>query len=167
MMMMMPRLRVTSFLAIALVAGTAGLFAQGKPPKAEVTAVPSTSPVQSGKSARLVLKVQLPKDVHVQSDKPKDPLLIPTELTLKPPAGIVVNRIVYPKATDLVQAGRKEPLAVFSGEFTIEAQVMLAPGVAAGEVIVPAQLRYQACDARLCYAPARAEAQWTLRVTRP
>ena len=160
--------RLVLFLAIGLsVASVAGPAAQAKPPKAEVTAVAPASPVQSGTSSRLVLRVRLPRDVHVQSDKPRDRLLIPTELTLKAPAGIVVDRIVYPKATDLVQAGRKEPLAVFSGEFTIEALVTLARGMAAGEAILPAELRYQACDASLCYAPARAEAQWTLRVTRP
>lgn len=160
--------RSSLLLAIALVAGAAsGTGAQAKPPKADVTAVAPAGPVRAGGSTRLVLNVRLPKDVHVQSDKPRDRLLIPTELTLKAPTGIVVDRIVYPKASDLAQSGRKEPLAVFSGDFTIEAQVTLAADVAAGDVTVPGQLRYQACDASLCYAPARADVQWTLRVTRP
>lgn len=155
-------------LALAFVAGaTTGTGTQAKPPKAEVTALAPVGPVRAGGTARLVLGVKLPKDVHVQSDKPRDRLLIPTELTLKAPTGIVVDRIVYPKASDLAQSGRKEPLAVFSGEFTIEAHVTLASGLAAGDVSVPGQLRYQACDASLCYAPARADVQWTLRITRP
>jgi hypothetical protein len=159
--------RFVLFLAMGLWASAIdGTAAQGKPPKADVTAVGAAAPIRAGTSTRLTLKVRLPKDIHVQSDKPRDRLLIPTELTLKAPAGIVVVRIVYPKAEDLAQAARKEPLAVFSGEFTIEAHVTLAPDLAAGDVIVPGQLRYQACDASLCYAPARAETQWTLRITR-
>ena len=160
--------RLTFLASIALVAGAGtGTGAQAKPPKADVTAVAPVGPVRAGGSTRLVLSVRLPKDVHVQSDKPRDRLLIPTELTLKAPNGIVVDRIVYPKASDLAQSGRKEPLAVFSGDFMIEAHMTLASGLAAGDVSVPGQLRYQACDASLCYAPARADVQWTLRVTRP
>lgn len=138
--------------------------AQLKPPRAEVTAVALSSPVHPGAGVRLSLKVRLPEGIHVQSDKPKDLLLIPTVLTLKAPAGVVVDRIVYPKATNLAQTGRREPLAVFDGEFTIDARVTLAADVAAGELILPAQLRYQACDASMCYVPARADVQWTLRV---
>jgi DsbC/DsbD-like thiol-disulfide interchange protein len=140
--------------------------AQLKPPRAEVTAVAPSSPVRPGAVVLLSLKVRLPEGIHVQSDKPKDALLIPTVLTLKAPSGVVVDRIVYPKATDFTQAGGREPLSVFDGEFAIEARVRLAADVPAGELILPAQLRYQACDASMCYAPARADAQWTLSVAR-
>ena len=125
-----------------------------------------SSPVRPSASVQLSLKVRLPEGIHVQSDKPKDPLLIPTVLTLKAPAGVVVDRIVYPRASGFAQTGRREPLAVFDGEFTIEARLTLAADVPAGDLIVPAQLRYQACDASMCYVPARADAQWALRVAR-
>ena len=156
-------LLLASCLGIGIAAGR--LDAQA-PPKADVTAVADTSPVKAGTAAQLVLRVVLPANVHVQSDKPRDPLLIPTSLTLKPPAGITVDEIVFPKATDLVQAGRKEPLAVFSGTFTIVARVTVASSVAAGDTLIPGQFRYQACDERLCYAPARVDVQWTRRITR-
>lgn len=137
--------------------------AQGKPPRAEVTAV-AAPPVLAGTSVRLTLKVKLPAEFHVQSDKPRDPFLIPTALTVKPPEGLAVARIIYPKPSDLAQVGRKEPLAVFGGEFSIDVSLTVAPETV-GEFVVPAQLRYQACDDKVCYAPARAELQWTLRVT--
>ena len=142
------------------------LRGQSGAPKADVTAVADSTPARAGTSIRLVLQVALPANVHVQSDKPRDPLLIPTSLTLKPPAGMTVDEIVYPKPTDLAQAGRKEPLAVFGGRFTIEARVRLASNVAPGETVIPGQFRYQACDERLCYAPARVDVQWTRRVVR-
>jgi hypothetical protein len=31
----------------------------------------------------------------------------------------------------------------------------------AGQVSIPATLRYQACDASVCYPPAKAPATWT------
>jgi thiol:disulfide interchange protein len=36
-----------------------------------------------------------------------------------------------------------------------------------GAVTVPLRLRYQACDERICYVPATASAEWTLRVVPP
>ena len=151
--------------AIAL-AVAAPLTAQSQRPRAEVTPVVDTTPVRAGSNAQLSLHVRLPKDVHVQSNEPRDPLLIPTTLTLEPPAGITVESIEYPAASDLEQPGRKEPLAVFGSEFTVGVRVSLAAGVSAGAIAVPATLRYQACNETLCFPPSRATTAWTLNVTR-
>ena len=50
-------------------------------------------------------KVSLPEGLHTQSNKPRDPLLIPTELTIDAPAGVTVegNRV---SAVDRSEAGR-------------------------------------------------------------
>jgi hypothetical protein len=146
------------------VVAAAALHAQPPGPRAEVTPVVETAPVRAGAPARLALKVTLPKDIHVQSDKPRDPSLIPTVLTFTAPAGVTVEGIEYPKATDLPQPGRKEPLAVFGSEFTIVARISLAAAVAKGALKVPGVLRYQACNDSVCFPPARATAEWTLEV---
>ena len=39
---------------------------------------------------------RLPDGFHVQSNKPRDPLLIPTELTVDAPAGVTVEEVVFP-----------------------------------------------------------------------
>jgi thiol:disulfide interchange protein len=109
------------------------------------------------------LKVSLPEGLHTQSNKPRDPLLIPTELSFDPPAGVTVNEIVWPPATDFNQAGQDKPLAVFEREFVIGVQLSL-PSTAAGDLAVPAKLRYQACDANLCYPPQSAEVVWPVHV---
>ncbi len=46
----------------------------------------------------------------------------------------------------------------------IGVQLSLAATVPVGDMVVPAHLRYQACDANLCYAPANADVEWTLHV---
>jgi thioredoxin:protein disulfide reductase len=149
---------------VSFLAGSVQTTAQTKPPRAEVTPIVQAEPILAGSTATVSLKVRLPDEYHVQSDKPRDPFLIPTALTVKPPAGIVVDRVVYPKPADLAQAGRKEPLAVFGGAFTIDVHLTIAAAAAAGEIVLPGQFRYQACDDKVCYAPARADVQWTLRI---
>ena len=133
-------------------------------PDIRVAATPIAGPVKAGGTVTVRLSVRLPQDVHVQSDKPRDPSLIPTALTLIPPTGFSLDKVTYPKAIDLSQSGRAEPLAVFGGEFVIEARLAALEGIPAGEHLVQATLRYQACNESVCFAPARATAQWTITV---
>jgi cytochrome c biogenesis protein CcdA/thiol-disulfide isomerase/thioredoxin len=112
---------------------------------------------------RLALKVSLPEGLHTQSNKPLDPTLIPTVLTIDAPAGVTVDEIVYPPAVELKQQGLDQPLSVFEHEFAIGVQVTLAPGAAAGDLALPARLRYQACNDMMCFPPATAEFAWTIR----
>ena len=129
--------------------------AQISRPKADVTPV-------VGANARVALKVSLPEGLHTQSNKPRDPLLIPTELTIDAPVGVTVKEIVFPPSTDLKQIGQDQPLAVFEQTFAIGVQLAIASPAAAGRITVPFHLRYQACDANLCYAPAKAEGEWLI-----
>ena len=143
------------------VLGAARLAAQARP-RAEVTPVVELPAVHAGGKVRLAVKVALPEGLHTQSDTPRDPNLIPTVLTIKAPVGVTVDEIVFPRATEFKVAG--DLLDVFEQNFVIGAQVTLAPAVPEGQLALPLELRYQACDANLCYAPTTAKAEWTLRV---
>ena len=157
------RLAASAIVTTLLFSGAAA--AQMLRPDIKVAATPIAGPIKAGGTVTVRLSVRLPKDVHVQSDKPRDPSLVPTALTLVPPAGFAVDRITYPKASDLSQPGRAEPLAVFGGEFVIEARLAAPAGIPPGEHQVQATLRYQACNESLCFAPTRATAQWTITVS--
>jgi len=137
--------------------------AQLRRPRADVTPIVEGT-VKAGSPARAALKVSLPEGLHTQSNKPRDPNLIPSVLTVDAPAGAEVTEIVWPHATDLKQEGQDQPLAVFEREFVVGVQLALAGSVPAGELHVPVQLRYQACDDKLCYAPATANVEWVLNV---
>ena len=66
--------------------------------------------VRAGAKVRLALKVALPEGLHTQSDKPRDPTLIPTVLTIDAPAGRDGRRDRL-SAGDRVQAGGPGPAA--------------------------------------------------------
>ncbi len=153
-----------ALVAGALVVAAALAHAQIRRPNAELSAIAAADGVHAGAPARLALRVVLPEGFHVQSDAPRDPALIPTVLTFDPPPGLVVNEIVYPAATDLEQAGQSQPLAVFEHEFAIGVTVTIPAATPPGDILLPARLRYQACDAQLCYAPTTANTAWTLHV---
>ena len=145
----------------------AAVSAQLSRPKATVTPLAGRPAAQAGGTVRLALKVSLPEGLHTQSNRPLDPTLIPTVLSIDAPAGVAVDEIVYPPATELKQQGQDLPLAVFEHEFVVGVQVRLGPEVAAGDLLLPARLRYQACNDMMCFSPATAEFAWTIRVVPP
>jgi thioredoxin:protein disulfide reductase len=115
-----------------------------------------------GRAVRAALQVALPQGFHVQSNKPRDPSLIPTVLTLDPPPGVTVEEIVFPTPVELKQAGVDQPLAVYEQTFSIGVRFMVARSAKKGDIVVPAHLRYQACNDTTCFAPKTADTAWTL-----
>jgi hypothetical protein len=159
--------RIASALTLMLVTTTfAGpAHAQLRALKADVTpAVPEGQVFRAGGKGTVTLRVVLPESVHVQSDKPLDKSLIPTALTIEPPTGLRVEKIVYPAASKLKQEGQTQPLAVFGHDFTITVHLAVAAGTAAGELSVPGRLRYQACDEFMCYTPKNVDTKWAIRI---
>src|SRR5262245_43555027 len=111
-------MRTLAAVLALLLAGPNLAFAQLRGVKADLAPI-AESDVVRGSRARIALQVTVPERFHLQSDQPRDPLLIPTVLTIDPPAGVRVTEIVYPKATDFTLAGQAEPLAVFEHAFAI------------------------------------------------
>ncbi len=155
------------FLVLVIVLVLGGLAvaqpARSTRPKAEVFPLVE-GPARAGSTARLALKVSVPEGLHTQSNKPRDPLLIPTTLRVEESPGITVEEIVWPPAIDLKQVTGDTPLAVFEREFLIGVKLSLAQTVAPGDLRVPGKLRYQACDVNLCYPPATADLEWVVHV---
>ena len=134
-------------------------------PRAEVTALRPSASIAPGSSAVLTLKVHLPDGIHVQGDKPRDPSLIATTLVVTPPSGVSLDRVVFPAAQDFVQAGQQTALLVFASDFSVQAYIRVSPDQSPGALKIPVTLRYQACNDRVCFAPTRATAEWTIVVT--
>ena len=157
--------RVTATAACALVVLSASIAgAQLRRVRAELAPTVESKTVRPGAPVALSLKVTLPKELHVQANKPRDPALIPTVLTVTPTEGVTVGKITYPPAIDFAQAGADEPLAVYGHEFTVKLDVKLGADVKPGALTLPAKLRYQACDDKMCFPPTTAETSWTLTV---
>ncbi len=166
--MSMPKTRTfvvhLGFLVAGLGLSGVSTSAQFRQPTAELTPTVEQQATQPGQTVTLLLGVELPENIHVQSDKPRDPFVIPTLLTFTLPKGVTVEEITYPKSTDFFLAGQEEPLAVFEHEFTIAVRLALDADVSPGEIVVPGSLLYQACDDRVCFAPATAAVEWHMHV---
>ena len=153
-------------LLLAVLSTGTSVSVQTRRPTAEVEPFTAATVVAAGSTTRVALTVKLPAGLHVQSDAPRDPSLIPTVLTVQPPPGVSVRHLIYPEATDFEQAGQPQPLAVFEHEFVTGAELAIAKDAAPGELVIPGRLRYQACDDKLCFAPQTATFEWKVRIAR-
>lgn len=117
-----------------------------------------------GTTVRGVLRVPLPDGLHVQSNAPREPGLIPTELTFAPPDGITIDEVVFPPSIDLALPGYTLPLAVFEHELLLGVSISVDPSRSQGSVVIPSRLRYQACDDRQCFRPRDLDITWRFEV---
>jgi cytochrome c biogenesis protein CcdA/thiol-disulfide isomerase/thioredoxin len=154
-------MRRAVFSLVILLASSA---AWAQPPRAKVTPHVETESVPPGTPTRLALAVSLPETLHVQSDKPRDPSLIPTVLTVEAPQGVRVTNLVYPHPSDFTLEGQTEPLAVFGHDFVVGAELEIASSVAPGDLTIPGRIRYQACDDKVCFQPRTERFEWKMIV---
>jgi thioredoxin:protein disulfide reductase len=147
------------FFAVALLTAL-GL---GQAFDADLTPLNSVTAARPGATVRLALRVVVPEGIHLQADRPRDPTLIPTTLWIDPSV-VDVREIVFPASTDFRVEGLPDLLAVFERDFVIGVQVVIPKSAPAGPLMIPARLRFQGCNDKLCYQPRTVETRWTIRI---
>lgn len=137
---------------------------QAPPLTATLTPLVESDAIRAGSTVRLAMRVVLAPELHVQSNTPADPGFIATVLTVEPPAGMTVEELVYPPASELKQVGLDEPLSVYEHDFVIGVRLKVASTAAPGTVVIGARLRYQACNDLVCFRPITAVEPWVVRI---
>jgi len=111
---------------------------------------PEQIALPAGKAAVVALHFRIAPGLHINSHSPKDEFLIPTTLTIPEGSGVRLEEAKYPPGADFTMpADPGTRLNVYTGEFVIEARL----AAAAGDHLVEAKLRYQACDQNACMPP--------------
>ncbi len=104
----------------------------------------------AGKSTPVALHFKVGPGLHINSHDPKDTFLIATDFSIPAGTGVQLDKAEYPVGVDFSPAGDlKMKINVYTGEFVIQTRIT-AP---AGDHLVQAQLRYQACDQSQCMPP--------------
>jgi len=96
--------------------------------------------------------------------------LIPTTLQLDPSAQETVSlvKVSYPAGkAHAVDPATPDRVFVYEGKIEIAVRLRLAGQTKSGSVSVPLIVNYQACNDRLCQAPAKLRVPWTIKVERP
>jgi len=124
------------------------------PMKAKPLAVtylfPEQVTVAADKPTPVELHFKVAEGLHVNSHNPHTEDLVPTTLKLPENSEVRITNAVFPPGADFAfPADPNEKLSVYTGEFTIHAELVATKG----DHLVEATLRYQACDNQICLPP--------------
>jgi DsbC/DsbD-like thiol-disulfide interchange protein len=160
----MKLLHVLAFSLCVLFASAA--LAQGSSPSVTVAPIGTIVAARGGK-APLEIALRVNRGFHVNSNKPKDELLLPTVVHLNPPDGIMIMNIQYPAGEQLALPFMgKETLSVYSGNFTVTAEVRIPRSAGLGTLRVHGEVKYQACDNRQCFPPKTTPLEFDVKVVK-
>ncbi len=147
---------VTFFLAVFVVQAGAQNTATdltarsaSKPPAVQYL-YPEQITLPAGKPTTIALHFRIAPGLHINSHNPSEEELIPTTLSIPDGFGVSLDHAVYPPGSDFtLPLDPNAKLSVYTGEFTIQARLVAT----AGNHLVEARLRYQACDNNACMPP--------------
>ena len=141
-------------------------------PHLKLTLEQSDATATLGSRVTLTAEVELPAGVHVYA--PGVTGYKPIQLMLQPTAEVEAAPAVFPKPISLFLPAIKETVPVFEGKFRISQDVTVnipkgpngAPALPTSEktLSIAGELKYQACDATVCYPPTSVPVKWDLRV---
>lgn len=113
---------------------------------------PEQVQVAAGQDRVVELHFKVNNGLHINSHAPRDKSLIPTQLMVAEPPGVTVGPVSFPAGSDYAFAAMpNDKLSVYTGEFVVEAHIKAT----AGDHLLQAALRYQACDTNSCYPPRK------------
>jgi hypothetical protein len=111
---------------------------------------PEQVTVPASKPTTIALHFRISPGLHINSHTPKEIELIPTTLTIPDGFGVRLDSASYPRGADFsLPLDPKTKLSVYTGEFILQARITAT----AGNHLVEARLRYQACDNNACMPP--------------
>jgi len=151
------RLVKTFSLLVALVvfaSGVAGSSALAQsPPNIGVNAKLATDSVKPGRVVRATVTIEIPSGFHVNSSRPLEKFLIPTQLKIDSPKGIRVGAVMYPRAVLRNFKFSKNKVSVYEGRATMSFSVMVPANFPTGTSELKGHLRFQSCNDEVCFPP--------------
>ena len=111
---------------------------------------PEQVTVPAGKTTAVAMHFRIRDGLHINSHAPKEEYLIPTVLSIPDSSGVRLEGAEYPAGREFVlPVDPSTKLIVYTGEFETQTKIVAQ----AGDHMVEAKLRYQACDDNACLPP--------------
>ncbi len=143
----------------APVGNNAGTSAVASPTAQRVTSESvvkvAAQPVQiaAGESGEATVRITIQTGYHVNANPPTFSYLKATTLVVPPAEGVSLGTVTYPKALQKKFPFAEKELAIYEGDADVKALLKIEKTAPKGERSVPAEMRIQACDDQVCYAP--------------
>jgi len=109
--------------------------------------------VYKGSEFKIAIEIDVKEGWHINSHKPYDDYLIPTEVVLPENPNFTLQKAAYPEPHDFNLAFSDDPLSVWEGNVLFGAIVKVNENLEPGEYKLIVELNYQACNDMSCLAP--------------
>ena len=120
--------------------------------------------IPAGGSSEAVVQLTIQTGYHVNANPPTYPYLKATELEMPAAEGVSMGSVSYPPPLKRKFPFAEDEIAVYEGKTTLKATVNVDKSTQPGQRSVPAVLRIQACDDRVCYPPGSINLQIPMTV---
>jgi DsbC/DsbD-like thiol-disulfide interchange protein len=119
--------------------------------------------IRRGGQARGVLILEIPKGLHVNSNRPGNEYVIPTTVKLFSEEAIL-SKIYYPKGKNKRFSFNDEPINIYEGKTKFSFTVKVPRNFKGKIIRIRAVVRYQACNDEVCFPPREKEITLTAKV---
>ncbi|GAB6282851.1 MAG: protein-disulfide reductase DsbD [Ignavibacterium sp.] len=109
--------------------------------------------IYSGSEIKFAIKVKIDSSWHINSNRPNEDFLIPTEIKISSNNYVSLAKTIYPKGEDLKFSFNDKPLSVYEDEIIIGGIIKISKDIPLGEHKINFTLNYQACNNSTCLPP--------------
>ena len=125
---------------------------------ASATAQTVTGSIAKGKitrgiKARATVVLEIPHDLHVNSNRPGSEYAIPTTVKIAPVSGVKIGAVAYPRGINKRFAFAEKALNIYEGRVVFGFDVTVPALYRGKSVKINVTVRYQACTTEVCYPP--------------
>ena len=121
----------------------------------------SVDPAQQGSTFQAAVVMEIPRGLHVNSNRPLGKYAVPTTVKVDAPKGLRVTPVSYPRGavrSFSFGGAAAERLAVYEeGNTIFRFSVTVAPNAELGVARVRVGVRFQSCSDEVCFPPATRE----------
>jgi hypothetical protein len=121
----------------------------------------SVDPAQQGSTFQAAIVMEIPRGMHVNSNRPLGKYAVATVLKVDAPRGLRITPVSYPRGsvrTFRFGAGSpEERLAVYEGRAIFRFNVSVPANYELGVARVRANIRFQSCNDEVCFPPTTSQ----------
>jgi DsbC/DsbD-like thiol-disulfide interchange protein len=117
----------------------------------------SVDPAQQGSTFQAAVVMDIPRGLHVNSNRPLGKYAVPTVVKVDAPRGWRVTPVGYPRGsvrTFNFGGSGADRLAVYEGRAIFRFSVSVPAGHSPGVETVRVSVRFQSCNDEVCFPPA-------------
>lgn len=118
-----------------------------------VTGTIAKGEVTKSRKAKATVVLDIPHDLHTNSNNPGSEYAIPTTVKITPVSGIKIGAVTYPRGMNKKFEFSEKALNIYEGKVEFTFDVTVPTSYRKPKIEIEVSVRYQACTNEVCYPP--------------